>query len=54
VRQALLVAEQGLADLRRQQIDISVQLIEALGGGFNDSEATPAPIPAKSINPPIS
>ncbi|QBB70398.1 efflux transporter outer membrane subunit [Pseudolysobacter antarcticus] len=54
VRQALLVAEQGLADLQRQQIDISVQLIEALGGGFNDSEATPAPIPASTITPPIS
>ncbi len=34
-RQQLLVAQQRLALLQSQQIDISVRLIEALGGGFD-------------------
>lgn len=36
-RQQLLVAQQRLALLQSQQIDISVRLIEALGGGFDGS-----------------
>ncbi|HEX7817648.1 efflux transporter outer membrane subunit [Dyella sp.] len=34
VRQELLVADQRMAALRAQQVDLSVQLIQALGGGF--------------------
>jgi NodT family efflux transporter outer membrane factor (OMF) lipoprotein len=34
VRQQLLQAEQGMAALKAQQVDTSVQLIQALGGGF--------------------
>jgi NodT family efflux transporter outer membrane factor (OMF) lipoprotein len=34
VRQQLLVADQRMASLRAQQVDLSVQLIQALGGGF--------------------
>jgi NodT family efflux transporter outer membrane factor (OMF) lipoprotein len=34
VRQQLLVAEQRMAQLRAQQSDLNVQLIQALGGGF--------------------
>lgn len=34
VRQQLLVAEQRLAALKAQQVDLSVQLIQALGGGY--------------------
>jgi NodT family efflux transporter outer membrane factor (OMF) lipoprotein len=34
VRQELLVADQRMASLRAQQVDLSVQLIQALGGGF--------------------
>ncbi|MBB3226699.1 NodT family efflux transporter outer membrane factor (OMF) lipoprotein [Luteibacter sp. Sphag1AF] len=34
VRQQLLIAEQRMAALRAQQVDLSVQLIQALGGGF--------------------
>ncbi|OOG48652.1 efflux transporter outer membrane subunit [Rhodanobacter sp. C01] len=34
VRQQLLVAEQGMAALQAQHIDISIQLIQALGGGY--------------------
>jgi NodT family efflux transporter outer membrane factor (OMF) lipoprotein len=34
VRQELLVAEQRMAALHAQQVDLSVQLIQALGGGF--------------------
>lgn len=36
-RQQLLVAQQRLAQLQSEQIDISVRLIEALGGGFDGS-----------------
>ncbi len=36
-RQQLLAAQQRLALLQSQQIDISVRLIEALGGGFDGS-----------------
>ena len=34
VRQQLLAAQQRLAALQSQQVDLSVQLIQALGGGF--------------------
>jgi len=34
VRQELLVAEQRMAALHAQQVDLSVQLIQALGGGY--------------------
>ncbi|MFC5742293.1 efflux transporter outer membrane subunit [Dyella tabacisoli] len=34
VRQQLLVADQRMAALQSQQVDLSVQLIQALGGGF--------------------
>ncbi|MBV8156579.1 MAG: efflux transporter outer membrane subunit [Dyella sp.] len=34
VRQQLLGAQQRMADLKAQQVDYSVQLIQALGGGF--------------------
>ncbi len=34
VRQQLLVAQQHMAVLKAQQVDLSVQLIQALGGGF--------------------
>jgi NodT family efflux transporter outer membrane factor (OMF) lipoprotein len=34
VRQQLLSAEQAMASLQAQQVDLSVQLIQALGGGF--------------------
>ena len=34
VRQQLLGAQQRMADLKAQQVDYAVQLIQALGGGF--------------------
>jgi NodT family efflux transporter outer membrane factor (OMF) lipoprotein len=34
VRQQLLIAEQRMATLKAQQVDLSVRLIQALGGGF--------------------
>lgn len=37
VRQQLLVADQKLADLHARQLDLSVQLVQALGGGFQPS-----------------
>jgi NodT family efflux transporter outer membrane factor (OMF) lipoprotein len=37
VRQQLLEAEQRMAALKAQQVDTSVQLIQALGGGFRPS-----------------
>jgi outer membrane protein TolC len=48
-RQQLLTAQQRLAALESEQIDISVRLIEALGGGFDgtaevaDIDANKAP-----------
>ncbi|GAB2539141.1 efflux transporter outer membrane subunit [Rhodanobacter koreensis] len=38
VRQQLLVAEQGMAALQAQHIDISIQLIQALGGGYRPED----------------
>ncbi len=34
VRQQLLKAEQGVAALHAEQVDLSIQLVQALGGGF--------------------
>ncbi|MGA7438567.1 MAG: TolC family protein, partial [Luteibacter sp.] len=45
VRQQLLEAEQRLVSLRAEQVDTSVQLIQALGGGFRP-EAGDAPVAA--------
>ncbi|HEY0197424.1 MAG TPA: efflux transporter outer membrane subunit [Rhodanobacter sp.] len=45
IRQQLLVAEQQLAALHAQQVDVSVQLIQALGGGYrpkNGDAAAPS------------
>jgi NodT family efflux transporter outer membrane factor (OMF) lipoprotein len=39
VRQQLLVAEQRMAALKAQQVDLSVQLIQALGGGYRPDAA---------------
>lgn len=39
VRQQLLLAEQRMAALKAQQIDLSVQLIQALGGGYRPNGA---------------
>lgn len=41
VRQQLLVAEQHTAALKAQQVDLSVQLIQALGGGYRPGTTTP-------------
>src|SRR6185312_5770498 len=49
VRQQLLAAERGTAQLQAQQVDLSVQLIQALGGGFRPQADTPAPL--SSSNP---
>lgn len=42
VRQQLLSAERGTAALKAQKIDMSVQVIEALGGGFQPRGDAPA------------
>jgi len=44
VRQQLLAAERGVAALKAQQVDLSVQLIQALGGGFQPQADVPAPL----------
>ena len=41
VRQQLLSAERGTASLKAQKIDLSVQIIEALGGGFQPRDDAP-------------
>jgi len=50
VRQQLLVAEQRMAALQAQQSDRSVQLIQALGGGYRPTADQPAPAPAASVS----
>jgi len=50
VRQQLLVAEQRMAALQAQQSDRSVQLIQALGGGYRPTPDQPAPAPAASVS----
>jgi NodT family efflux transporter outer membrane factor (OMF) lipoprotein len=42
VRQQLLLAERGSAALQAQKVDLSVQIIEALGGGFQPRGDAPA------------
>ena len=42
VQHQLLAAEQGAAALHAEQVDLSVQLIQALGGGFRPADASPA------------
>lgn len=49
VRQQLLAAERGTAALEAQQVDLSVQLIQALGGGYlPQADATPPSTPSRS------
>ena len=53
VRQQLLMAEQQMAALKAQQVDLSVQLIQALGGGYRPDAAaaqtaSTSPTPAHS------
>ena len=48
VRQQLLAAERGTAALEAQQVDLSVQLIQALGGGFQPQADTPSSTPSRS------
>ncbi|TPG09850.1 efflux transporter outer membrane subunit [Rhodanobacter glycinis] len=45
VRQQLLAANRGMAALQAQQVDLSVQLIQALGGGFQPQAEVPTPSP---------
>ena len=42
VRQQLLASERATAALEAQQVDLSVQLIQALGGGFQPQADAPA------------
>jgi NodT family efflux transporter outer membrane factor (OMF) lipoprotein len=46
VRQQLLTANRGVAALQAQQVDLSVQLIQALGGGFQPQAGVPALSPS--------
>jgi NodT family efflux transporter outer membrane factor (OMF) lipoprotein len=48
VRQQLLVAERGVAALQAQQVDLAVQLIEALGGGYRPPVDVPALSPSST------
>ena len=50
VRQQLLTAEQGLAALKAQQVDLSVQLIQSLGGGYQPRSSASQP-PADLSSP---
>lgn len=43
VRRDLLQAEQGLAALQAEQVDVSLQLMQALGGGYRASPDTATP-----------
>jgi NodT family efflux transporter outer membrane factor (OMF) lipoprotein len=56
VRQQLLQAEQGMAGLQSQQVDLSVQLIQALGGGYQPidraSQLPPAARTASNLSTP--
>ena len=47
IEQQLLQAQRQLADLNAEQIDLSIQLMQALGGGFepgNTAEAVPSQV----------
>lgn len=49
IEQQLLAAQRQLANLNAEQIDLSIQLMQALGGGFqsdNLAMASPSPAPA--------
>lgn len=48
VRQQLLQANRGMAALQAQQVDRSVQLIQALGGGYRPQGQADAPAPSSS------
>jgi NodT family efflux transporter outer membrane factor (OMF) lipoprotein len=48
VRQQLLVANTGMAALQAQQVDLSVQLIQALGGGFQPQPDAPTLSPSST------
>ncbi|HET6434032.1 efflux transporter outer membrane subunit [Dyella sp.] len=50
VRQQLLVAEQGMAALKAQQVDLSVQLIAALGGGYRPRDRSSEPPAAAELS----
>ncbi|MBA2077057.1 efflux transporter outer membrane subunit [Rhodanobacter sp. PCA2] len=50
VRQQLLVAEQRMATLQAQQSDQSVQLIQALGGGYRPAAGEQPPASAASVS----
>lgn len=50
VRQQLLLANRGVAALEAQQVDLSVQLIEALGGGFQPQADAPAISPSPTTS----
>jgi NodT family efflux transporter outer membrane factor (OMF) lipoprotein len=52
VRQQLLVSEQRLAALKASQVDRSIRLIQALGGGYRPNVAEHAPT-AASLSPSI-
>lgn len=52
VRQQLLQAEQGMAALKAQQVDASVQLLAALGGGYRPGDA--AAVPPVAPTSPVS
>jgi len=45
VQQQLLLAERQLANLEAQRIDLSVQLVQALGGGFQADSVPPSSAP---------
>jgi NodT family efflux transporter outer membrane factor (OMF) lipoprotein len=51
VRQQLLLAEQGVAALKAQQVDLSVQLIAALGGGYQPRDRASEPPPSAHVSP---
>ncbi len=55
VRQQLLLANRGLAALHAQQVDLSVQLIQALGGGYRpeslpERNRSQAPVDATTVS----
>ncbi len=49
VEQQLYAGEMRLAALNAQQIDASVLLVQALGGGFNADGALPGQVDASSV-----
>ena len=51
VRQQLLGSEQRLAALKASQVDFSVRLIQALGGGYRPSELEQVPVAAPFVPP---